>query len=126
MEFTSHGAYAEAEGVRCYIPLKSMGDPAPRSPRERLDLNEPMIFVVQEYDTPRRGIVLALPGVGDAETGYREPSSSAGEDDERLTSNTTTMKPAEEASVAAKKKAPAKRKAPAKKKAPAKRKAPAK
>ncbi|MCZ7629816.1 MAG: S1 RNA-binding domain-containing protein [Microthrixaceae bacterium] len=62
VEFTSHGAYAQLEGVRCYVPLKLMADPAPRSPREYLDLGEVRSFVVQEYDTPRRGIVLALPG----------------------------------------------------------------
>lgn len=120
-EFTSHGAYAQLEGVRCYIPLKLMAVPAPRSPREHLDLGEVRSFVVQEYDTPRRGIVLALPGVGDTDPGYREHSSSPGEDDERFTNTAPTMEPAEEASVATKKKAPAK-KAPAKRKAPAKKK----
>ena len=108
-EFTSRRYGAEAEGVRC-IPLKSMGDPAPRSPRERLDLNEPMIFAVQEYDTPRRGIVLALGSRRDAETGYQITLVVRWEDDERLTiSNTTTMKPAE-ASVAARRSNSAKRK----------------
>ena len=110
VEFTSHGAYANVEGVRCYIPLKSMGDPPPNKARDVVSMGEVRPFVVQEYDTPRRGIVLALPGVGDAESGYREPPTSSGEDDGPATGTATTMKPAEEASVAApKKKAPAKR-----------------
>ena len=125
-EFTSHGSYMVVDDVRCYLPLKSMGDPPPRSAREVLALGEIRPFIVQEYDAPRRGIVLALPGFGAAESGYRESSSSAGEDAGPTTGPATTMKPAEEASVATtKKKAPAKKKAVATKKAPAK-KAPAK
>ena len=29
--FASHGAYVVADGTRCYLPLKHLGDPAPRS-----------------------------------------------------------------------------------------------
>ena len=29
--FSSHGAYVSAGGARCYVPLKLMGDPAPRA-----------------------------------------------------------------------------------------------
>jgi hypothetical protein len=126
VEFTSHGAYADCGGVRCYVPLKSMGDPPPRSPRELLELGEQRSFIVQEYDPPRRGIVLALSGDDQGDSRYRDAPTSTGDDVDKGTGTQQTMKPAEEASVAAKKKAPAKRKAPAKKKAPAKRKAPAK
>ncbi|MDZ7733855.1 MAG: S1 RNA-binding domain-containing protein [Acidimicrobiia bacterium] len=33
-EFSSHGAYVEVDAVRCYLPLKSMGDPPPRSAKD--------------------------------------------------------------------------------------------
>ncbi len=29
-EFSSHGAFVEADGARCYLPLSAMGDPPPR------------------------------------------------------------------------------------------------
>ena len=61
-EFASHGAYVICDGTRCYISLKSISDPPPRSAREALDLGETYEFVVQAIDTPRRGIDLAMPG----------------------------------------------------------------
>src|SRR4029079_3364646 len=62
IEFSSHGAYVDVNGARCYVPLKSMGDPAPRSAREVLDMGETRTFIVQSFDTPRRGIDLVLAG----------------------------------------------------------------
>jgi hypothetical protein len=59
-QFSSHGAYVSAGGARCYVPLKLMGDPAPRSAREVLKLGEERTFVVYSIDPPRRGIDLAL------------------------------------------------------------------
>jgi uncharacterized membrane protein YgcG len=61
--FSSHGAYVLAGGARCYLPLKHLADPPPRSAREVLDLGESYTFVVQSIDTPRRGVDLAIPGV---------------------------------------------------------------
>jgi len=128
-EFSSHGAYVDVDGARCYVSLKSMGEPAPRSAREVLAMGEVRPFVVQGFDTPRRGIDLALPGFEQLEADPSSPTSStspfgADEDTEDDTTPSILSKePAEEAVVAATKKAPAK-KAPAKK-APAK-KAPAK
>ena len=132
VEFSSHGAYVDADGARCYVPLKSMGDPAPRSAREALTMGEVRPFIVQGFDTPRRGIDLALPGADDVGTGSSEPKGSASRSRRAATVGSDihqpilSEEPAEEAAVAVKKKAPAKRKAPAKKKAPANRKAPAK
>ena len=60
-QFSSHGAYILADGTRCYVSLKSMGDPAPRSAKEVLDIGEARTFVVDAIDTPRRGIDLVLP-----------------------------------------------------------------
>ena len=133
VEFSSHGAYVEVEGARCYVSLKSMGEPTPRSAREVLAMGEVRPFVVQGFDSPRRGIDLALPGFEVIEAGPPPESESptpqgAGDEAEGdPTPSARSKEPAEEAVVAAKKasakKAPAK-KAPAKK-APAK-KAPAK
>ena len=61
-QFSSHGAYVEVEGVRCYIPLSAMGNPPPRSAREVMSKGEDQTFVVQALDPLRRGIELALPG----------------------------------------------------------------
>jgi hypothetical protein len=58
--FSSHGAYVQAGGARCYVPLKLMGDPAPRAAREVMKVGETRRFAVHSLDTPRRGIDLAL------------------------------------------------------------------
>ena len=66
-QFSSHGAYILVDGTRCYVPLKAMAEPAPRSARDVLTLGETREFVVVAIDTPRRGIDLAVPGVEVAE-----------------------------------------------------------
>ena len=125
IEFSSHGAYVTVDGARGYVPLKSMGDPPPRSAREVLTIGETRAFVVERVDTPRRGIDLHLEAelpTGDGTNG--EMVEVPPEHEDQLIENSSIHQPAEEAALAAvKKKAPAK-KAPAKK-APAK-KAPAK
>ena len=60
--FSSHGAYATSESVRCYIPLRYLGKPAPRSAREVLTLGSSMPFTVVSIAAGRRGVDLALPG----------------------------------------------------------------
>lgn len=59
-QFSSHGAYVMVGDTRCYVPLRSMGDPPPRSARDILDQGETRSFVVDAIDTPRRGIDLTL------------------------------------------------------------------
>ncbi len=122
-EFSSHGAYAEVEGLRCYIPLKNMGSPPPRSARSLVSIGERYTFVVERFDAHRRTINLAL-----SESELRRLTSPQ---DPTRTQHELIEKPqlqlAEEATLATAKKAAAK-KAPAKK-APAKtaaKKAPAK
>jgi hypothetical protein len=111
--FASHGAYVLVDGARCYLPLKNLGDPPPRSAREVLSFGQPYTFLVQAFDTPRRGVDLTIPGVVVASA---QPAVTAGD----------PVQPTEEERVAAaRKKAPAKRKAAAKK-APARKKAAAK
>jgi Zc3h12a-like Ribonuclease NYN domain/S1 RNA binding domain len=63
--FSSHGAYVLVGSARAYVPLRNLGDPAPRSAKEVLRVGDDQQFVVVAVDTPRRGIDLALPGVVD-------------------------------------------------------------
>jgi hypothetical protein len=60
-EFTSHGAFVQIEGLRCYLPLTGMGDPPPRSARSLMTKGERRPFTVQAFDPPRRGVEIALP-----------------------------------------------------------------
>jgi hypothetical protein len=60
--FSSHGAYATSESVRCYIPLRYLAKPAPRSAREVLTLGNTMPFTVVSIAAGRRGVDLAMPG----------------------------------------------------------------
>ena len=62
LEYSSHGAFVEADGARCYVPLSAMGDPPPRRAREVVFKGESRPYVVQAFDPQRRGIELALPG----------------------------------------------------------------
>jgi hypothetical protein len=102
--FASHGAYLLVDGTRCYLPLKHLGDPPPRSAREVLAFGKPYSFVVHAFDTPRRGIDLTMPGV--------VPEGTAIE---------PVHQPTEEARVAPARKKAAAKKAPARKKAAAKK-----
>ena len=144
VEFSSHGAYVIADGTRCYVPLKAMGDPAPRSARQVLTLGESRAFIVQSFDAAYFGIYLRLPEGpstvnaptttdeqrtegrsrrrGSTRSVATDPQTSA----DQVLDKQKPAQPAEEATLATKatpKKAPAK-KAPAKaaaKKAPAKK-----
>jgi hypothetical protein len=60
--YASHGAYVIVGGVRSYIPLSAMGDPAPNAAREVLDQGQVREFVVDGIDWDREGLDLALPG----------------------------------------------------------------
>jgi hypothetical protein len=62
--FTSHGAVVRAGELRAYVPLAGLGDPAPRTARGILRKGETRRFVVTALDPYRRGVELALPGVG--------------------------------------------------------------
>jgi hypothetical protein len=135
VEFSSHGAYVQVGDVRCYAPLKLLGDPAPRSAREVLTRGERHTFVVHAIHGARRGIDLALPGVADIELAAADAAAPAKKRStrRRVTGKTVTeapngagtvadqapgdpgaKQPESEATLAATKKATAK-KAPAKK-----------
>jgi hypothetical protein len=66
VSFTSHGAMVDVDlpqaGVlHCYIPLRAMGDPAPRKAREVLTRGQRRPFVLVGLDPPRRMAELATP-----------------------------------------------------------------
>jgi hypothetical protein len=95
--FSSHGAYVLAGGARCYVALKHLADPPPRSAREVLDLGGTYTFVVQAFDTPRRGVDLAMPGV----VAVPEPAPASVPDVEGPAAPEEPIEPTEEAQVAA-------------------------
>jgi len=130
--FASHGAYVMAEGARCYLPLKHLGDPPPRSAREVLSSGERYKFVVHGFDTPRRGVDLTMPGVvpitaGDlaAMGAASDPVPNQPKEERVAPAKKAAAKKTATKKRAAAKKAPAKKRAAAKK-APAKRKSTAK
>src|ERR671910_617839 len=72
--FSSHGAYVMSGAARGYVPLRNLGDPAPRGAGEVLRVGETRRFVVVAIDPPRRGIDLALPGVVEVPEGQAPPA----------------------------------------------------
>jgi hypothetical protein len=76
-EFSSHGAFVDVDGARCYLPLSAMGDPPPRRAREVVSRGEERRFVIQALDPQRRGIELALPGFARVAGGPTEETVEA-------------------------------------------------
>ena len=62
--YTSHGAVVMVGSVQCYVPLANLASPPPRSAREVLKRGDDVTFVVRALDPQRRGVELALPGIG--------------------------------------------------------------
>ena len=91
--YSSHGAYIAIgdEGVRGYIPLRLMSDPAPRSARHEMKLGESVTAVVTSFAASRRSIDCALPDMA-----ARAIAEAAAEADEgaRTTKKATAKKPA--------------------------------
>jgi hypothetical protein len=126
--FSSHGAYVTVAGATGYVPLKSLGDPPPRSAREVLTVGEERDFVVARFDPTSRGIDVVPSDVAAVQTSA--PSAARGEAVPAPAGTGSPVPDAEEAPVAPAKKAAAKKttakKKAAVKKAPAKKKAAAK
>jgi hypothetical protein len=131
--YSSHGAYISigGNGVRGYVPLRLMADPAPTSARKVMQIGESVTLVVVSFAPLRRSIDCAMPDMADAAIADAKAEQAAeGEAEHGAASDETTDAPPKKAP---RKRAPAKKaaakKAPAKKtaakKAPAK-KAPAK
>jgi hypothetical protein len=126
--FASHGAYVHMGDAQCYVPLREMGDPPPRSAREVLNLGETRPFTVQRFDPARRGIDVvpvsgAVPKTERGSPAAEAVAVAAGSTNQETDAEEAPVSPA--ARKAAKRKAPAKRKTAAKR-APAKRKTAAK
>ncbi len=59
--YASHGAYARSGDVLVYLPLRLMGDPAPRSARSAVAIGEALAVVIAGYVPDRRSVDAALP-----------------------------------------------------------------
>ena len=126
--YSSHGAYISIgeNGVRGYVPLRLMAEPAPTSARKVMQLGESVTLVVVSFAPLRRSIDCAVPDMADAaiaDAKAEQAAEAAAERAAEIGDETPTPAKKAPAKKLAAKKAPAK-KAPAKK-APAK-KAPAK
>ncbi|MEZ5281704.1 MAG: histone H1-like repetitive region-containing protein [Acidimicrobiales bacterium] len=114
--FSSHGAYVKAGNATCYVPLRLMGDPAPRSAREVLTVGDEVEFTVHATDPAHNAIDLAL--VPD-ETTPPPPKKATRKTAARKSPSRTTAKKAastsEESEPAAAKKTAARKTTAAKK-----------
>ena len=73
--YASHGAYARVGEVLVYIPLRLMGDPAPRSARSTLNLGDALAVVIVGYVAERRSIDAALPAMVTAQVAALHPAA---------------------------------------------------
>jgi hypothetical protein len=73
--FSSHGAYAMAGPARCYVPLRFMGNPPPRSARDVVKLGDERPLVIVSFNGARRGIDAALEGFEPADV-VRVPAAT--------------------------------------------------
>ncbi len=58
--FSSHGAYGSVDNVTVYMPLRLLGNPAPRRARDAVTLGDTGDFVVHGFDESRLGIDVGL------------------------------------------------------------------
>jgi hypothetical protein len=135
--FSSHGAYVRFGTALGYVPLRSLGDPPPRSAREVLAVGDARSFRVMRFDPSTRGIDVVPDDLGAPPTsvaprrGRQAAAASAAAGSTTPDAEEAPVSPAAKKATA--KKAPAKKAAAKKttakkavaKKAPAK-KAPAK
>ena len=123
--YSSHGAYISIgeNGVRGYVPLRLMANPAPTSARKVMQIGESVTLVVVSFAPLRRSIDCAMPDMADAAIADAKAEQAAEAAAERQ-AETSGMKQAPAKKTPAKKtpakKAPAK-KTPAKKAAAKKR-----
>jgi len=108
--YSSHGAYVTIgdDGVRAYVPLRLMADPAPTSARKVMRLGESVTLVVVSFAAARRSIDCAVPDLAQAAIA---DAQSATEDDDDADEAPETRKRSKKTAAT---KTPAK-KAPAKK-----------
>ena len=127
--YSSHGAYIAIgdQGVRGYVPLRLMAEPAPTSARKVMRLGESVTLVVVSFAAARRSIDCAVPDMADAAiVEARELASDESGGEEDVATEPTKREPAKKAAKkpAATKKTATKRAAAKKttaKKTPAKK-----
>ena len=66
LEYSSHGFFVDAGGVKCYVPLIGLADPTPRSAKEVVRRGDTRSWIVRSFDPLRRSIELALVGTPNA------------------------------------------------------------
>jgi hypothetical protein len=103
--YSSHGAYIAIgeNGVRGYVPLRLMADPAPTSARKVMKIGESVTLVVVSFAPLRRSIDCAVPDMADAAIAEAKAKQAA-----------PARKSAPAKKQAAAKAAPAKKQAPVK------------
>ena len=74
--YSAHGVYVRVNDVMCYLPLRLMANPAPRSAREHVKLGQSVSLVVSSFVASRRSIDVAISGVSAPEK--KVLSSAAG------------------------------------------------
>jgi hypothetical protein len=111
--FASHGAYATIDGLQCYLPLSAMGDPAPRSPRDVVKIDEERSFTVVSIDASRRGVDVSLNDLDAAGQGATSSAAKSSDNNNDDSSATTSSRRGTARKTTAKK-TPAKKAAPKK------------
>jgi hypothetical protein len=76
--YSSHGAYVAIgeSGVRGYVPLRLMGEPAPTSARKVMKTGESVTLVVVSFAPQRRSIDCALPDMAQMAMAEQEQTLS--------------------------------------------------
>jgi Histone H1-like nucleoprotein HC2/Zc3h12a-like Ribonuclease NYN domain/S1 RNA binding domain len=94
--YSSHGAYVTVgeTGVRAYVPLRLMADPAPRSAKQVMKMGEEVSLVVVSFAAARRSIDCALPDMAEAAIAAAESDDADAEESSATEQPTTTKKTA--------------------------------
>ena len=120
--YSSHGAYVLIGEAHGYVPLRLMGDPAPRSARDAMTLGDAVTLVVSSFDAKRRSIDLSVhsmaPDAKPAEPKKAAKKAAKADKPEKPAKLEKPAKPEKAEKAAAKNAAP---KAPAAKKPAAKK-----
>ena len=59
--YSAHGAYVKVGDIKGYVPLRLLGNPAPRSAREAIHIGDTLALVVAGYTPARRSVELGVP-----------------------------------------------------------------
>ena len=59
--YSAHGAYVKVGDIKGYVPLRFLGNPAPRSARDAIQIGDTLALVVAGYTPARRSVELGVP-----------------------------------------------------------------